>query len=439
MTIINEIKRIQNLMLINEAVNPILNLFLEPQVKLAWNAFKESLGNSATRIGQSLDDLGSVANTNLRNLADNIGIYDSQTADLESLVNRIINSTLNQQELSQLIDILSQSTLFKTKIQEVLLSDKNFKSVIKQAIELEGEEGMSPQQIKGVLEKYIGEENADVIYNKMRAQFSPIPKVKPGSFNIEEFNLTPAIINDLVTTVDDVKLKKIVNEVLGNEQNLSKILRKAEELSKSGPLDINYFKKEFEEIVKSNPDIIDKATQSKIYLLTKKLIQIMGKNKNGKWSLKKIGAAIITGLVVTEFWTSSETKSAWRKQCFVSKGYDSNEKIATLKKDEVKYEEVKNSCDNYVSKKWIDRGTSNISSKFWAIVGGFENLFPSGDDEIVFSTNTETKPKDETKPEQTSKPDEIKPKTTEFKPQQQPKVPFEPKPNPEIPQTGSKL
>lgn len=373
-------------MLINEAPNPIIGLFLEPQVKKAWNSFKRSMGDSPMRIGQSLDNLGSVAEENLRALGREVGTPMADSSNLDDLVEDIIIGANTQKQLSDLISILSKNDTFNQSLQEVLLSDSEFKSVIKSAIEATGDEGMTPQQIKSILVKYVGEKNADAVYTKMRAQFSPIPKVKPNSFNIEEFNLTPSIVGDLVTSVEDVRLKKVINKVLSNEQDIVSILRKAEELSKTEKIDVNWFKTEFKKLIDSNPNVVDKATQTQLYLLTKRLVEKIGKDKSGNWSGKRIGYAFLIGLVLSAFVIDSKAKAAWKGKCFAEKGYDTREKLSELQKDMAKYQDIDAACDNYVLEKRGKQGIATLKS-YLSIVGSV--IFSDSDDGIILPGETE--------------------------------------------------
>lgn len=387
-------------MSINEAPNPIIGLFLEPQVKKAWNSFKRSLDNSPMRIGQSLDNLGSVAEESLRSLGREVGTPMADSINLEALVEDIIIGANTQKQLADLITILSKNDSFNNSLQEVLLTDSNFKAVIKSAIEATGDEGMTPQEIKAILVKYIGEENANAVYTKMRAQFSPIPKVKPNSLSVDEFNLTPAIVGDLVTSVGDVRLKKVINKVLSNEQDIASILRKAEELSKTQPIDVDWFQTEFKKIVASNPNVVDKATQNQLYLITKRLIEKLGKDTNGNWSAKRISGAVLIGIVISAFVVDSKSKKAWKGKCFAEKGYDTREKILELQKDIAKFKDVSSACDNYVLEKRGKQGVSTLKS-YLSILGSV--IFSDSEDGIILPGETEEVPLTN-EPDQTPKP-----------------------------------
>jgi hypothetical protein len=188
--------------------------------------------------------------------------------------------------------------------------------------------------------------------------------------------------------------------VLSNEQDIASILRKAEELSKTQPIDVNWFKTEFKKIVASNPNVVDKATQNQLYLITKRLIEKLGKDTNGNWSAKRISGAVLIGIVISAFVVDSKAKSAWKGKCFAEKGYDTREKISELQKDVAKYIEVNSSCDNYVLEKRGKQGVSTLKS-YLSILGSV--IFSDSEDGIILPGETEEIPLTN-EPDQTPKP-----------------------------------
>ena len=128
MDMISEIKRIQNLMLINEAQNPLLSLLLDTTLKEAWIKFVNAGGIS------ELDNLDAAAQNQIRNAAKNI-IGDYRAAN-NYLVN-VINETIDiiersptpanySKQINQIIKALSYNDEFSNKVAAELMSDSEF-------------------------------------------------------------------------------------------------------------------------------------------------------------------------------------------------------------------------------------------------------------------------------------------------------------------------
>lgn len=394
MKMLNEIKRIKDLMMLSEATNPITNFFVGPYISKSWTAMKKGLGDSVSRISQYLDtNLDNVTRTTLDDLASQVGISYPESLDsmylIDNLVSKVNGMTIDQ--LNVLTKSLSKIKIFSDNLVESLISDENFIKTLRSSID----SGLSPNEVKTVLTKYLGEENANIVFNKARVSVPTSSLVKQSS-DVAEFILTPQAMDALVSTVESPSLKKVVNKVLSDKQKMDKIMKMAEELSKTTQIGPDFFKTEFQKIVQSNPSFWDKAKQTEIGKLMKSLWNLTTKDKTGKFSWVRTGTSTLIGLVIAATWTSSGLKNAFRDDCLKEKGIDTSEEFTALKANKSEYEKVMGDCNQYVFEKvgkFKLKGLGSIVSPFVDLVfGDDEDYTPSFVTPNASTTTTTTSP-----------------------------------------------
>ena len=438
MDMISEIKRIQNLMLINEAQNPLLSLLLDTTLKEAWIKFVNAGGIS------ELDNLDAAAQNQIRNAAKNI-IGDYRAAN-NYLVN-VINETIDiiersptpanySKQINQIIKALSYNDEFSNKVAAELMSDSEFINKLKTSLEVKN---VNPYEVKKVLEDYVGLKTANKVFNELQTNIN-LGKTLNKSKNIPyETLITPEAVDSLVNATSNEGIKLSVKKVLGNKNLVKELLKNVEnEIAKGTKIDFNWFNDQFSQLVKQSPSFWDKQKQTDAYNLLRSVYNSRLVKTNGKVSGYKVAGWSMLLFGVLSWWAADGSMSSFYTDCLKSKGFEYKQDFDKLKNtDEKKWAQINSDCKLQAQKKVAS--SAGAQAKKWIGIGWeYVTSLASGGDLNQLPDKPE-QPKDETKPEQTSKPDEIKPKTTEFKPQQQPKVPFEPKPNPEIPQTGSKL
>lgn len=395
MKMLNEIKRIKDLMMLSEATNPITNFFVGPYISKSWTAMKKGLGDSVIRISQYLDtNLDNVTRTTLDDLASQVGISYPESLDsmylVDNLVSKVDNMTTDQ--LNVLTKSLSKIKIFSDNLVESLISDENFIKTLRSSID----SGVSPNEVKTVLTKYLGEENANTVFNKARVSVPTSSLVKQSS-DVAEFILTPQAMDALVSTVESKSLKKVVNKVLSDKQSMDKIMKMAEELSKTTQIGPDFFKTEFQKIVQSYPSFWDNAKQTEFAKFMKKAFELAYvKKETGKVRWWRITGTVILGLVVAATWTSSGLKNAYRDDCLKEKGIDTPEEFNTLKANKSEYEKVMGDCSQYVLSKvgkFKLKGLGSIVNPFVDLLfGDDEDYVPSFVTPNASTTTTTTSP-----------------------------------------------
>lgn len=393
MKMLNEIKRIKDLMMLSEATNPITNFFVGPYISKSWTAMKTGLGDNVSRISQYLDtNLDNVTRTTLDDLASQVGISYPNSLDSKYLVDNLMSKVdeMTIDELSVLTKSLSKIKIFSDNLVESLISDENFIKTLRSSID----SGLSPNEVKTTLTKYLGEGNANMVFNKARVSVPTSSLVKQSS-DIAEFILTPQAMDALVSTVESASLKKVVKKVLSDKQNMDKIMKMAEELSKTTPIGSDFFKTEFQKIVQSNPSFWDKAKQTEIGKFMKSALDFATKDKSGKFSKSRTAITILVGLVIAATWTSSGLKNAFRDDCLKEKGIDTPEEFTALKANKSEYEKVMGDCSQYVFEKvgkFKLKGLGSIVSPFVDLVFGDDEDYTPSFVTPNASTTTNTQP-----------------------------------------------
>ena len=359
MKLLNEVIRIKKLMNITEVSNPILGLAMEPFITKAWKAFKTEFDNSAIKIGQHLEDnLENTSIVTLRDLSQSKGNTLADVMDVKDLIDDLFtrSTRMTDDELKIFIKELSTISKFSDNIFSTMKDDANFKLIFKEAIELEGEGYLTSQQIKNVLNDYIGETNASRLYNEMRVQINP-SKILDTKL-IDEFTLPPSTISGLISATEDKTLQSALSKIL-EPTTLKSILEKVEELSKTTKIDSDWFKKEFAQIVNKNPSF---WTQLKRGEFNKILNKLYSEEKSGNFSFKVLGkniaktmavgvATYVTASIIAAVYTADDLIEAWKGECMSRKGYTKENK-ETIKKDNLnKYTQDNADCDIEVNKK----------------------------------------------------------------------------------------
>ena len=359
MKLLNEVIRIKKLMNINEVSNPILGLAMEPFITKAWKAFKTEFDNSAIKIGQHLEDnLENTSIVTLRDLSQSKGNTLADVMDVKDLIDDLFtrSTRMTDDELKIFIKELSTISKFSDNIFSTMKDDANFKLIFKEAIELEGEGYLTSQQIKNVLNDYIGETNASRLYNEMRVQINP-SKILDTKL-IDEFTLPPSTISGLISATEDKTLQSALSKIL-EPTTLKSILEKVEELSKTTKIDSDWFKKEFAQIVNKNPSF---WTQLKRGEFNKILNKLYSEEKSGNFSFKVLGkniaktmavgvATYVTASIIAAVYTADDLIEAWKGECMSRKGY-TDDNLETNKKDNLsKYTQDNADCDIEVETK----------------------------------------------------------------------------------------
>ena len=359
MKLLNEVIRIKKLMNINEASNPIYDLFMEPFITKAWRAFKDGFENSAMRIGQYLDNnLDNTSIVTLRDLSKSKGNINAGSMNVNDLIDDLLSraATMTDDELKILTKKLSTIPKFSDSIFSAMKDDDSFKLLFKDAIELEGAGYLTPQQIKNVLNNYLGEVNASKLYDEMRVPINP-KKILDTEL-IDEFTLPPSTISGLISATEDKTLQSTLSKIL-EPTTLKSILEKAEGLSKTTKIDSVWFKKEFEQIVNKNPSF---WTQLKRGEFNKIFNKLYSEEKSGNFSIKVLGkniaktmavggATYVIASVIAAVYTADDLIEAWKGECMSRKGYTKENK-ETIKKDNLnKYTQDNADCDIEVNKK----------------------------------------------------------------------------------------
>jgi len=372
MKLLNEVIRIKELMNINEASlsNPITELALGPYIAKAWKALKNEFDNSAADIAKYVDNnIDNVSLATLRELSTSKGNTLADVMDGRELIEDLLSRSarMADDELKVIIKELSTINKFSDNIVKTMKDDVNFKQLFKEAIELEGEGALTPQQIKNLLSDYIGETNASKLYDDMRVLINP--KKIVNTVLDDEFILPPSTISSLISATDDVSLQKAINRVL-EPATLRDILSKAEELSKTTKISSDWFKKEFNNVVSKNPGF---WTQLKRGEFNKVFQKLYTDEKSGRFSslavLKTLGGTLTIGAatyvlasVISAFWTADDLQEAWMAECMASKGY-TKENEATLKsEDPTKYKQDVANCDTEIEGRETEYDKSVFSS-----------------------------------------------------------------------------
>ena len=407
MNLLNEIYRIQNLMSINEATNPIVNFLLKPIVEDAWKAFKSEFNNSAISIGQQLDQLSKTSKLKIENLASSKGI-NTNLYDTSKLIDNLLSKNLNNADLSELIMILSENKIFNENIKTLLIGSKEFQKTLKSAIELSGEGALTPQQIKTVIADFVGKANADDIYNKVVVKIDPSKLAKTSV--TDEFFFPASTVQELVGSVTNPKLQKTIDKVLSDKQGFAQILKQAEELSKTQKIDQAWFQSMYSELVKSNPTIWDKATQSEFMNVVKKIGKTLVGSEKGGPSFTKIAGWILTSAIISVIYTDDNKLSAWMGECLESKNQTAESWANLQQTNQQLYNTILADCTEYVDGKETEDEISSGIGKIKNIYRGIVKGFGAGSDiKPAWSKPTSTQTQNQT--QTTPKPEPEKPLT----------------------------
>lgn len=374
MKLLNEINRIKGLMSINEATNPILGLALEPFLTKSWRVFKTEFDNSAIKILTHLDNnLDATTQVALRDLSRSKGNALADVMDINEVIDDLMSkaSRFTDDELKTLTKELSSLSKFSDNIVKTISKDEGFKDLFKEAIELEGEGYLTPQQIKGVLIDYLGESNATKLYDEMRIGVNP-SKILSTTLE-DDIILSPTTISGLVNAVEDAKLKGAIEKIL-EPTTLRGILEKAQDLSKTTKIDKVWFEKQFSDIVKLNPSF---WTQLKRGEFNKLVNRLWTDEKTGAFSFKTLGINTVAkplGLgfftylvssIIAALWTSDDLLDTWKAECLLSKGYTKDNKEQIKKDNPNKWTKDNEDCDKEVRSKETGDALKDFKSYWW--------------------------------------------------------------------------
>jgi hypothetical protein len=266
--------------------------------------------------------------------------------------------------------------------------DESFSKLMKQALEYEGENLLTPNEIKAQLTDFVGQKNAEILYNDMRVLFNP-SKIKPTK---SQYSLPPYVIDDLVVSTTDSGLQKTIKSYL-TDVDMDRIFKEASDVAEKGTVPADFFKTEFEKIRSKNPKFWTELKRGEFMNIVKYLWSkgstIWTKIPN---KLKYIMLALIA-LGIAGDWVSEKYSEGadpafevGLKQCLIDKGYDSKEKIQAAKKDNIqKYNADLAACKTAVRSGAYGKGLENVLSYV-------PDTGTSSDDEIDVESLFDSKP-----------------------------------------------
>jgi hypothetical protein len=380
MELLSEIFRIKNLMSLNEATNPIVGFLMKPYLKSAWNKISKNL---------SADALKEVPEAEIRALANTNGILNYNSRTVDDLVDELVNlSTLSEGSAKLLVKNLMKSPTFNNSLVSIMKDDESFSKLMKQALEYEGENLLTPNEIKAQLTDFVGQKNAEILYNDMRVLFNP-SKIKPTT---SQYSLPPYVIDDLVVSTTDSGLQKTIKSYL-TDVDMDRIFKEASDVAEKGTVPADFFKTEFEKIRSKNPKFWTELKRGEFM----NIVKYLWSKGSTIWSkipnkLKYIMLASIA-LGIAGNWVSKKYSEGadpafevGLKECLIDKGYDSKEKIQAAKKDNIqKYKADLAACKTAVRSGAYGKGVENVLSYV-------PDTGTSSDDEIDVESLFDSKP-----------------------------------------------
>lgn len=333
MKLLNEIYRIKNIMSLHEATNPILNFITGPFVKKAWSSMVSSYGNNTQGLKTAL---GNIARNDLDDIFIRLNPGLPVPTDIDQLVDDVVSTidSLTPEEVTSVIKALSKSEPYKRSLTSTLMDSKPFNDTMSKAFS-SGE--IKPQEIKNILTDEFGEEIATKLYDNLRIKFDPSKVMKK---ELSTFMLPSSSVEELINTVEDPTLKTAIKGYL-TPNRLNELFSKAQKASLEGTvIDSNYFKNEFLNIVKNNPNFWTELRRLEFQKLMQRLLAILNKGgkKGANFSKQRIYLASLIGLGVAAYWANSvyeegkkETLESFLQKCMIKKGYNDQEAINNAK------------------------------------------------------------------------------------------------------------
>lgn len=357
MELLSEIFRIKNLMSLNEATNPIYGFLMKPYLKSAWDKISKNLSDDA---------LEAVPESEIKTLAKRYTIpnYDSRTVD--DLVDELVNlSTLSDDSAKLLVNSLINSPMFNESLVSIMKEDSNFTNLMKRALEYEGENMLTPNEIKAELANIVGIKNANLLYNDMKVMFNP-SKIKPTK---SQYSLPPYIVDDLFVSTTDPGLQKTIKSYL-TDVDMNRIFKEASDLAEKGTVPADFFKTEFEKIRSQNPKFWTELKRGEFM----NVVKYLWSKGSTIWAKipNKIKYLMLVALAVGVAYKWSSEKfsegadpafALGLKNCLIEKGYDSKEKIQDAKKNDIqKYNADLADCKTAVRAGAYGKGVENLQS-----------------------------------------------------------------------------